>query len=107
MADYVAVAKVSDIAPGQIKAYEVDGVDIAVANVDGTFHAFSNFCTHQGADFAHGFGEVFGNDLVCLLHDSAFNLQTGESIDGPAYDPLPIYSVRVEGDDVLVSKDGA
>jgi nitrite reductase/ring-hydroxylating ferredoxin subunit len=105
MANFVRVASTGDIAPGQMKEYDLDGTDVAVANVDGVFHAFYNHCPHQGAALAAGFGEIYGNDLVCALHDSAFNLSTGEPIDGPADEPIAIYQVRVEGDDVLVSKD--
>ena len=105
MADFTRVAKVSDVEPGQIKRFSVNGEDVAIANHEGQFYAFSNYCTHQGADFAGGFGEVYGNDLVCLLHDSAFSLTTGEPIDGPAFEALPIYAVRVEGDELLVGRE--
>ena len=105
MADFTNVGKASDIQPGEMKHFEVNGEDVAVANVDGNFCAFSNVCPHQGASFAGGFGAVYNGELACMLHDSAFSLETGQVTDGPSYDPLNIYAVHLEGDDLLVGKE--
>ncbi len=104
MAEFERVAKASDVGPGEVKGFKVNGEDVAVANVDGRYFAFGDFCPHQGAQFSGGLGAVYGEEVVCMLHDSAFNLATGQVTDGPSYDPLPIYTVRVEGDDLLVGK---
>ena len=105
MAEFTRVAKTRGIPPGQIRSFDVDGEDVAVANVAGTFHAFSNICPHQGVPFTGGVGAVYGNEVICLMHDSVFSLETGEWTDGPASDPLPIFKCRVEGDEVFVAKD--
>jgi len=38
----------------------------------------------------------------CWLHGSRFDLRTGEPTGLPAYEPVPVYPVRLDGDDVLV-----
>jgi nitrite reductase/ring-hydroxylating ferredoxin subunit len=105
MADYVKVAKTGDIPPGEMKAFDVNGEEVAVANHEGAFYAFGNICPHEGADLAGASGAVVGQEVVCMLHDSAFRLSDGVLIDGPASDPLPIFSVRIEGDDILVGRE--
>ena len=105
MADFTNVCKATDIQPGAMKSFQIDGEDVAVANVDGNFCAFSNLCPHQAASFAGGFGAIYKGEIACMLHDSAFNLETGQVTDGPSYDPLTIYTVRVEGGDLLVGKE--
>ena len=42
------VATLADIAPGRMCFVEVDGLPIALANVDGTIYAFGDVCRHQG-----------------------------------------------------------
>ena len=49
MAEFVAVAKLSEVGPGQLKHIELpDGTQVCLANVDGTFYAIDGECTHAG-----------------------------------------------------------
>ena len=104
MADFVSAGKEAEFEPGTIKLVSVEGVEVAVTKVDGKFCAFSNECTHQNVRLAEGFGELRGRRITCELHDSSFDVKNGRVTGGPAYEPLAIYDVRVEGDDVLVGK---
>ena len=105
MADFVPAGKTTDFEPGTIKLVTVNGVEVGVTMVDGKFCAFSNECTHQNVRLAEGFGELRGRRITCELHDSSFDVKNGRVTGGPAYQPLDIYDVRVEGDDVLVGKE--
>ena len=95
------VAKVSEIEPGRIAAFQVGEARISIANSDGTFYAFDDRCTHEECPLSEE-GEVEGGELTCLCHFSVFDLETGNVIDGPATDPLPVYPVRVVGDSLDV-----
>src|SRR5688572_15675730 len=57
------VGKASDIKPGQLKAVEVDGTIVAIANVDGTYYAFSDDCTHGGCSLSQG--DLWGTVINC------------------------------------------
>ena len=48
MPDYVTVAQTTETAPGEMKLVDVAGDDVIVVNLDGTFVAFGNDCTHTG-----------------------------------------------------------
>jgi 3-phenylpropionate/trans-cinnamate dioxygenase ferredoxin subunit len=41
-------------------------------------------------------------EIECPQHGSAFSLESGEPLTLPATQPVPVYEVRVQGDDVLV-----
>ncbi len=105
MEGFTRVAATADIPPGEMKSFDVAGEDVAVANVGGEFRAFSNICPHQDTALASGLGAIYGNELVCMLHDSAFDLTTGRTTDGPAAEPLTIYAVRIEGEDLLIGRE--
>ena len=46
--DFVKVAETKDIQPSKMKAAEVDGEKVCVANVEGKYYAIGNVCTHLG-----------------------------------------------------------
>jgi 3-phenylpropionate/trans-cinnamate dioxygenase ferredoxin subunit len=78
-----------------------------VINLEGRLHAFSNYCTHIRHSFwVPSAGAVMsGNEIVCWVHGSTYDMRSGECIWGPGYDPLPLYGVEVEGDDVYLTRE--
>ncbi len=88
------VGNVDEVAPGEIKAFDVEGVRVAVANGDGMYHAFYDYCTHQQCSLSAD-AELHGLELTCLCHFSVFDITTGQVLDGPAEEPLPIFEVLV------------
>jgi 3-phenylpropionate/trans-cinnamate dioxygenase ferredoxin component len=100
MPNYVKVAAVTDIPPGTKKIVEVAGVLVVVVNLDGQFYAVEDVCTHDGGPL--GEGKLEGRQLVCPRHGARFDVRTGAALTMPAFEPVPTYEVRIEGDDVLV-----
>ena len=98
MASFRKVAAVADLAPGACTTVEVDGKQVALFNVDGTFYALDNECPHRGGPL--GEGELDGCVVTCPWHSWQFDVTSGESqTDDLRATPDP---VRVEGGDVLV-----
>ena len=102
MTDFLSVLKVAELPLGEMKLVDVDGSEVIVANIDGQFCAFSNICPHEEAPLEDG--ELEGNVLTCPWHFTRFNVRTGEAIDGVTDEPIAVYEVRVEGNDVQVAK---
>jgi len=100
MAKTVKVAQTSDLAPGTSKVVQADGHSIGLFNVEGTFYAIDNTCTHRGGPL--GEGQVQGNVVTCPWHGSQFDVITGQLVKGPATRPVSAYPTRVQGNDVLV-----
>ncbi|MEV5071775.1 non-heme iron oxygenase ferredoxin subunit [Microbacterium sp. LMI12-1-1.1] len=95
------VCALSDLVPDEARRVEVDGVAIAlVMDSSGEVHAIGDVCTHGDISLAEGF--VDGESLECWAHGSAFSLRTGKPLNLPAYEPVPVFAVTVDGDDVLV-----
>ena len=91
-----------EVEPGTARRFDVAGHRIALVRVGDDFYAIGDRCSH--ADFSLSEGEVYADDLEieCWKHGSAFSLTTGEPQSLPAVKAVPVYDVRVEGDDVLV-----
>jgi nitrite reductase/ring-hydroxylating ferredoxin subunit len=100
MAEFVKVAKTSEVEPGQARVVDVNGKQIALFNVDGQFFAIDNTCTHRGGPLAEG--EVSGHDVTCPWHGAKFDVRTGEVGRPPAAAAVARYGVRVTGADIEV-----
>jgi 3-phenylpropionate/trans-cinnamate dioxygenase ferredoxin subunit len=100
--DYVRVAMTSDIAPGTVKVVYVDGHAVGVANVAGQFYAFADVCTHDDGPLAEG--ELDGRAIECPRHGARFDVATGAVLSMPAVTPLPVHHLKLEGDEIWVSR---
>lgn len=100
MANFVKVAEVSEIPPGERKVIDVDGLFIVVFNVNGAFYAIEDLCTHDDGPLAEG--DLDGHEIECPRHGARFDIRTGQVLSFPAITDVPAFAVRVEGSDVLV-----
>lgn len=100
MSEFVRVADAADIPPGAMKLVDVRNERIAVANVDGSFYAFSDECTHDGGPLSEG--ELEGTIVTCPWHFSCFDITTGAIVESPAEEVIATYETRVEDDAVFV-----
>ena len=73
-----------------------------MANVGGEYRAIGATCTHAGCNLALD-GELEGDTVVCGCHGSIFDLASGEAVGPPAEDPVPVFQVRVEGEELQVA----
>ncbi|HWC30268.1 MAG TPA: Rieske (2Fe-2S) protein [Dehalococcoidia bacterium] len=103
-ADYVRVGRVEDFAPGVIRAFQEDGLDVAVVSWRDRFYAFNNHCTHMGFPLDESGYISPDNEVICTSHFSCYDLETGRQTDGPGYSGLPVYDVKVEEGEVLVAR---
>ena len=91
----------SELEQDSAKRVELDGVAIAVVlDGSGDVHAIGDVCTHGDISLSDGFVE--GETLECWAHGSAFSLRTGRPLNLPAYEPVPVFVVQIDGDDVLI-----
>src|SRR5678810_1455273 len=54
MSEFVTVAQIEDIPPGDGRTVEVHGIRIALFNVAGHFYAVDNTCPHAGGPLGEG-----------------------------------------------------
>jgi nitrite reductase (NADH) small subunit len=54
MTRLIEVARAEDVPPGTARAIEVEGLQLALVNVGGTFFALDNECTHRAGPLGEG-----------------------------------------------------
>jgi len=96
----IRVCTLSDLDDRKPAGFEVAGNPVVLVREGDTVHALADVCSH--AEIALSEGEVTRKGLECWLHGSCFDLRTGEPSSPPATDPVAVYAVMIEGDDVYV-----
>ena len=99
MATFVPLCATADVAPGTGKTVTTDGKELAVFNVEGTFHVIDNTCPHRGGPL--GEGELEGAIVTCPWHGWQYDVTTGVNTMDES-ERVERYEVKVEGDAVLV-----
>jgi 3-phenylpropionate/trans-cinnamate dioxygenase ferredoxin component len=104
MAEHIEVAKIEDVPSGTARVVTAGDRLLALVNVDGTFYAVDNECTHRGGDLGEGEINPDWDDwaLECPLNGSVFDVRTGEVLRGPATEPVNTYPVEVNASVVNV-----
>ncbi len=97
---FVTVAKVGEIPEGGVKVVRLDDQSLALFRVGGAYYATEDVCTHDGGPLAEG--RLEGEEIECPRHGARFNVKTGEVLSLPAVAPVPIYPVKVVGDEIQV-----
>ena len=98
MSEWVLVARVGEIAPGQYRLIEIDEVPIAVFNLEGEFFAIEDICTHDGGVLTGG--SIEGCQIECPRHGARFDIRTGAALTAPAYEPTATFPIKIENDTV-------
>jgi 3-phenylpropionate/trans-cinnamate dioxygenase ferredoxin subunit len=95
-----SVASTADLQPNKMKAVNVNGKPVLLVNLEGTFYAIGNVCTHMACSLSNG--RLKGEVVQCPCHGSMFNVKTGSVVGGPALKPEPKYNVKVENGQVMI-----
>jgi 3-phenylpropionate/trans-cinnamate dioxygenase ferredoxin subunit len=95
------VCNANEIQVKQALRILIDDYPVAIVKDSmGEIHAIGDTCSH--ADISLAEGEIEGCAIECWGHGSQFDLRTGQPLQLPAYDPVPVFAVSLDGDDVYV-----
>ncbi len=83
-----------------VVAVDAAGTTVALARVDGAWHAVETWCTHAECPLSDGWVE--GAAIRCACHGSLFDLATGAVLEGPAEAPVRVFATRVAGSRVEI-----
>ncbi len=97
---FLRACTVDEIVAGKPHPVTVGEVDVALVRDGDDFYAIRDECSHAAIPLSEG--DVEGCLIECWLHGSTFDLRTGKPTTLPAFEPVAVYPVSVDGDDVLV-----
>ncbi|MEK7246947.1 MAG: chlorite dismutase family protein [Chloroflexota bacterium] len=97
---WTRAGSVSEVPEGGSKLVYVGSEQVALFNAGGSHYAVANRCSHANGPLVDG--ALDGATVTCPLHDSRFDLATGQPLCGPAARPVRIYEVRIEGSAIMI-----
>ncbi len=98
---YTRACALADVPETGATRVIIAGTPIAVVRSEGEVYAIYDVCSH--ADVPLSEGEVEDQTIECWLHGSQFDLLTGRPTSLPAIKAVPVYPVKIDGDDVFVA----
>ncbi len=103
MGSELRVCSTKDVPTPSSRRFDVEGHRLCVVHLDDDWYAIGDRCSHANESLAEGDIWVEEREIECPKHGSTFDLCTGEPQALPATKPVPVYEVRVDGDDVVVT----
>lgn len=100
MAKWVKACSADEVKEGDLFGFDHKDKRILLANLKGKLYATDLICTHAEADLSTGF--LTDEGVMCPLHLSVFNLETGVPQNPPATEPLKTYNVKVDNNEIFV-----
>jgi nitrite reductase/ring-hydroxylating ferredoxin subunit len=100
MAESHLVAKTTEIPVDEAKRVIIGDLQIAVFNLEGSFYATDDVCTHAYASLSEGYIE--DGCVECPLHAGLFDIKTGKAQGVPVVEDLKTFPIRIEGEDIYV-----
>jgi 3-phenylpropionate/trans-cinnamate dioxygenase ferredoxin subunit len=107
MADFVPVAKLSEIPdPGKLLVEAGERL-VVLIRAAGHVYALDDICTHDGGPLSEGPLDPEHLTIECPRHGAKFDVKTGAALTMPATKPTRAHEVKIEGDQVFVRlRDG-
>ena len=98
---WVRVARSGQVPEGYVRRFFADGVELAVARLDGDVYATTNYCTHL--DCLLSSGKLVDDGIQCSCHGSVFDLTSGEPIYPPTTVPIKTFPARETDAEIYVA----
>jgi toluene monooxygenase system ferredoxin subunit len=99
------ICSTAEISENTLEKFEVDGIEIMLANYGQGYRAFPPRCPHMEEPLCES-GVLYDGMLTCTKHLWQWNMETGEMI-GIAEKELLFYDVKQEGDDIYAQVEQA
>ena len=94
-----------ELGDGQAMLVHIGHERIAIARCSEGIFAFSDQCTHRGAQLSDG--AIVGCAVQCPWHGSQFDIRNGRIIAGPAEEHLKTFNVEIKSGEVYVRRQPA
>lgn len=102
MANFVEVARVEELPPGNGTVVRIAEKDVAIFNVDGTIYAIADSCLHQGLSL--GTSKLEGKVVTCRGHGWKYDVTTGSTLVSSGFG-VAAYAVKVVDGKIMVAID--
>jgi len=105
--NYIKIAKTNQLNPGEKIKITYNGKDILLTNLENSYYAIDNTCSHMGGSLVDG--TLDGSHIICPRHGSVYDVTNGKLVQNGKLlfikvkaNDLHSYPVKVEGTDIFI-----
>jgi len=98
--EFTPVGTVDELQNGERMYIEIDRLPVVILKIADQFYAIADVCSHD--DGPVGEGNIEGFEIICPRHGARFDIRTGKALSLPAFIDIPVYPVRVVGDQIEI-----
>lgn len=105
--EYIRVASKAELPANKMIMVVVGGKEILLSNIDGSYYAIANKCTHFGGSLVKG--SLDGSIVTCPRHGAKFDVKTGQAVGDAKIGFVKMkvkaeesYPVKVNGTEIFV-----
>ncbi len=98
---WVIACATADVDEEDVIRFDHEELSLCIYNTPDGFFATDGMCTHAEQHLEDGI--VTGCVIECPLHQGKFDVTNGKALEGPVYDDLKTYPVKVENYNVYVN----
>ncbi len=95
LSEFIPTVAAERVPEGGMLGVKAGGEHVLLARIEGEFFAINDICSHFHAHLSSGELLPESCQVQCPLHDSCFDLRTGEPSEPPAEDPVATYTVQI------------
>jgi 3-phenylpropionate/trans-cinnamate dioxygenase ferredoxin subunit len=103
VAERQRLCALEDLKDGEAARFDVGKHRLAVIRLGDDVYVIGDTCTHADVSLSEGEVDPGDKHIECWKHGSRFSLETGQPDTLPAVKPVPVYDVKVEDGDVMVT----
>ena len=103
MSAKIKLCEIDQVDIGTAMRVEVDGLTVAVFNVEDEFYVTDDACTHGPGFLSEGY--IDGDLVECNFHNGQFNVKTGEVAAPPCMVPVKTYRTTIDDGKVFIETD--
>jgi 3-phenylpropionate/trans-cinnamate dioxygenase ferredoxin subunit len=96
------LCSIHDVEPGTARRFDLGSLRLCVVRLEDGWYCIGDRCSHENIPLSDGEVLAADHEIECWKHGSAFSLDTGEPSTLPATKPVPVYDLRVDGEDVYL-----
>ena len=102
---WTAACTLADLDEDTPLSVEVGDELVALVSTAGEVFAIRDECSHGKVRLSEGDVDISNCAIECYLHGSTYDLRTGRAMNLPATQPVRVFPVLIDGDDVQVDPD--
>jgi len=91
--EYLEIAPASELPGGERMFVEIEGKQIVIFNIAGSYFSIGDVCSHDEGPV--GEGDLEGYNITCPRHGAQFDVRTGKVTHMPAVVDIPAYPIRI------------